>query len=124
MKKFDKCNRYETVKLPKASPAKLYALNRQRIEKEQIEAPTMLIRTKGSKPVEVRQVVSHSFFHKLKLITPNVSSEKKVSDYALKFETFDNGKPNIYYKQNQSTKLKELIEMTSAAVKEYEAVAK
>ncbi|WP_266205436.1 hypothetical protein [Pontibacter kalidii] len=120
VKKFDKCSSHEPVELTGVSPLNFYASNRLRIEKEKIEAPTKLIKAKGSRTEELSYKVSHSYFHKFSFLSQDSSAEKVISSYALYLETFDDGKPNIYYKQNQSTKAKTLVEMTRKAVKEIE----
>lgn len=122
VKKFDKCRNHETIELSNLNPIDFYTSNRLKIEKEKIEAPTKLVRAKGSKPEEVSYKVSHSFFHKFRFLNLDSLSEKVISSYALNLKIFDDGKSNIYYKQNQSTKTKELVEMTTKAVKEIEAV--
>ncbi|MBF9255821.1 hypothetical protein I2I11_21155 [Pontibacter sp. 172403-2] len=121
VKKFDKCSSHEPVKLTDVNPLDFYALNRLRIEKEKIKAPTKLVKAKGSRTEEV-SFVSHSYFHKFRFLNQDILTEKVISSYALNLETFDDGKPNIYYKRNQSTKTKELVDMTTKAVKKIEAV--
>ncbi len=122
--KFDKCRSHESIEISNLNPLDFYASNKLKIEKEKIEAPTKLVKAKRSKPKEVSYKVSHSYFHKFRFLNQGNLSEKVISSYALNLETFDDGKPNIYYKQNQNSKLKELIEVTTTAVKEYEAAAK
>ncbi len=43
---------------------------------------------------------------------------KRASDYDLTFTKFDNGKRNVYYKYNQQTKLKLLIDKITELLKE------
>ena len=121
VKKFDKCSSHEPVELTDVNPLDFYASNRLRIEKEKIEAPTKLVKAKGSRTEGVSYKVSHSYFYKFRFLNRGSLTEKVISSYALNLDTFDDGKPNIYYKQNQSTKTKELVEMTTKAVKEIEA---
>jgi hypothetical protein len=42
---------------------------------------------------------------------------KSASYYDLNFEKFDNGKTNIYYKYNQNTKLKQLVDQLTELTK-------
>ena len=115
-RRFDYCKDYNVITLDTINPLTFYFLNRQIIEKEKINKPTYfeVKRTiKGIDSLKKSISVNHACFHQFNFDINNLTMEKEINIFDLDFIKFDNGKKNIYYKYNQNTMQKKLIDLTT-----------
>jgi hypothetical protein len=123
LKRFDYCKTYRTVSLDTSNPLIFYLKNKRIIDKEEIHPPTYYEVKKNKKTVDtlmVTSTVDHSCYHKFQLQLTKKVKYKYADIYDLDFKVFDNGKKNIYYNYNQKTKLKALIDLTTALIRDLE----
>ena len=116
IKKFDYCRDYKTVLLDTINPLSFYLRNKTQIDKEKIKSPTYVESRNGNVETTITSTVDHTWFYKMAFQLKNSNIVKSVSDYDLTFETFDNGRKNMYYNYNQKTKLKVLIEQITKLI--------
>jgi len=111
LKKFDLCKNYKAVLLDTINPLSFYLAHSKQIDKEEIKIPTYVQSKKGNVITEISSTIDHTCFYEMVFLLRNKKVSKKISDYDLTTIKFDNGKCNIYYSQNQQTKLKKLIDL-------------
>ena len=111
VQKFDYCKNYSSLALDTLNTFLFFLANRIQIEKEKIKMPTYIKSKKGNVVDKVVSLVDHDCFNEISFHIKNELIHKTVSEYDLNFEKFDNGRKNIYYNYNQSTKLKRLIDL-------------
>jgi len=107
VQEFDYCTNQSLLALDSINPISFYLANKIKIDKEKVKPPTYI----KSKNDTFSLVINHDCFNEICFQIQNKILLKKVSEYNLNFEKFDSGQKNIYYNYNQSTKLKELIDI-------------
>jgi hypothetical protein len=117
VKRFDGCGTYKQVVLDTVNPLQYYFKYKKRIDNETIKMPTYIQSKKGNTQTEFSQTVDHTCFFEMTFYVKTKRTFKSASYYDLNFEKFDNGKTNIYYKYNQNTKLKQLVDQLTELTK-------
>jgi hypothetical protein len=110
LKKFDDCKLYKAVLLDSLNPLTFYLVHKNQIDREEIKNPTYLQSRRGNVVTEITSTIDHTCFYEMTFLFNGEKKFKRASDYDLTFIKFDNRKRNIYYKYNQQTKLKLLID--------------
>jgi hypothetical protein len=117
VKRFDGCGTYQLVSLDTLDPLQYYFKYKKQIDVETIKMPTYVQSKKGNTKTEISQTSDHTCFYEMTFYLKAKRMFKSVSYYDLNFEKFDNGKTNIYYKYNQHTKLKQLVNQLTELTK-------
>lgn len=117
VKRFDGCSNYEQVMLDTVNPLQYYLNYKKQIDFETIKMPAYIQSKKGNTQTEISQTVDHTCFYELTFYLKAKKTFKRVSYYDLNFKKFENGKTNIYYKYNQNTKLKQLVDQLTELTK-------
>lgn len=119
-RRFDGCGTYQTIVLDTLNPLEYYLKYKKQIDVETIKIPTYIQSRRGNTQTAVSLTVDHCCFDELTFYLKGKRTFKSSSDFDLNFEKFDNGKVNMYYKYNQNTKLKGLVDQ----LKEFSKSAK
>jgi len=114
---FDYCKNYKPILVDSLNPICFYLLNKKHIDKEIIKPPTYIESKKGNITNEVSVFVDHTCFYEMTFLLGAKKTFKTANDFNLTKAKLDNGKKNIYYKYNQLTKTKALIDLTNELVK-------
>jgi hypothetical protein len=113
VKKFEYCHVFQSVIIDTSGILPFYFSNAHIIDKETIKPPTYYKIRKsktGFDTLRMSSFVDHSCYHELSFHIKNRIVRKTVDIYDLDFAKFDSGERNIYYRYNQRTKLKALID--------------
>lgn len=117
VRRFDGCETYQQVALDTLNPLQYYFKYKKQIDIETIKMPTYIQSGKGNTQTEISQTIDHTCFYELAFYLKAKRIFKRVSYYDLNFKNFENGKTNIYYKYNQNTKLKQLVDQLTELTK-------
>ena len=110
LKRIDDCNIYKAVLLDTINPLTFYVSQKKNIDREIIYPPTYIQSKHGESETAISLYIDHTCYTEITTTIKAKKTFKRVSDYNLTFEKFDNGRKNIYYNYNQKTKLKKLVE--------------
>lgn len=119
LKRFDYCKDYKTIQIDTLNPLNFYFNNRLLIAKEVIKKPSYYEVKKTKKGIDTilnTITVDHSCYHRFDFVVNKDTITKVVDIFDLNYIKFDNGKKNIYYRYNQRTKQKKLIDIVSNLV--------
>jgi hypothetical protein len=119
LKRFDYCKGYKPIQLDTLNPLNFYFTNQSTIAKEIIKKPTYYEFKKTIKGVDTilnTITVDHSCYHRFDFVINKDTTTKVVDNFDLDYIKFDDGKKNIYYRYNQRTKQKKLIDIVSNLV--------
>ncbi|HTM92048.1 MAG TPA: hypothetical protein VL095_06505 [Flavisolibacter sp.] len=118
VRRFDGCKTYQQALLDTFNPLQYYFRYKKQIDIEAIKTPTYIQSRKGNAQTKISQTIDHTCFYEMTFYVKAKKTFKSVSYYDLNFEKFENGKTNIYYKYNQNTKLKQLIDQLTELTNE------
>ena len=116
IRKFDYCRSYSAILLDSINPFSYFLAFKSQIGNEEIKAPSYVSSKNRKTKTIVTSAISQDCFFEMSFQIRKNNMIKKVSDYSLTFKYFDDGKKNMYYNYNQSTKLKILISQITSLV--------
>ena len=118
LQKIDDCNAYKAILLDTANPLTFYIAQKKRIDQEIIYPPAYVEYQHGDSGILIQQSIDHTCYYEMTFLINTKKKFKSVSDYDLRFKSFDNGRKNMYYNYNQQTQLKRLIEKIEQLIKQ------
>ena len=123
LKKFEPCYRHKILELDSLQPYQFYFNNKKTIVAEEIKQFMYSEIVKAGNNTTKRNVTvqsTHDCFYKLSFSVGADIIEKKVTNFDLESED-SYAKKNIYYKKNQQTKLKRMVDLCEELVLRYNA---
>jgi hypothetical protein len=118
LQKIDDCNTYKTILLDTTNPLTFYIAQKKKVDQEIIYPPTYVQSQHGDTGTLIQQSIDHTCYYEMTFLINTKKKFKRVSDYDLRYKSFDNGRKNMYYTYNQKTQLKELIEKIDQLIKQ------
>lgn len=119
LKRFDYCKEFKPVQLDTLNPLNFYISNQVLIANEVIKQPTYYEIKKTKKGIDTvlnTITVNHSCYHRFDFVLNGNTTTKVIDNFDLEYVKFDNGKKNIYYRYNQRTRQKMLIDVISKLI--------
>ena len=123
LKQFKTCGTSKILSIDTANPVSFYIANKNIIDKEEIKPPAYYEyrkTAKGFDTIMLSSFIDHSCFHTFSFKVGSRKVEKSVDVYNLDFVKFDNGARNIFYKRNQQTLFKTLIDKTIELISKFD----